>query len=101
MKEYKTLTRSLVRSDPTVTLLLCHSSPAWHGAARLWVHTKQRNEETTRPCLCKMSLGSSQKKPDTHNYVMAHYNINDKRQTKKHMRLYDRSDVQHCVKYSD
>ena len=57
------LTRALLRSDPTDKLLLCHSSSAWHGAARIWVQTKRtiENEMGEMSCLCQMLLGSSQR----------------------------------------
>lgn len=63
VKEYEMLTRASLRSDPTVTLLLCHSSPAWHGAARIWVWRKRKKWGKWLCLACvKIILGSSQKR---------------------------------------
>lgn len=72
MKEYEMLTRASLRSDPTVTLLLCHSPSAWHGAARIWATRIERNGGIRLCLACRKSFLGQAKKHKTHTVDTIH-----------------------------
>lgn len=51
----------------SVTLLLCHSPSAWHGAARIWATRIERNGGIRLCLACRKSfLGQAKKHKDTY-----------------------------------